>query len=212
MKYTHMLVTGCTALGVAATALEPGYAQSSSSMRKPPQTSTSSKQRKIFNDLMPEMLAYLRCEAPVRRDQFGQAAKPRLLADRLPLWAYTRSESGELKLALEVWPGNVAHIEVDAGYGFFAVTQHYPAGSAPALLTSMQKAGWEMKRSTLAQQNDMSAKLPGASAIAVHVGTAPDGDLRRKLVLYEARMQFSAGEDLNSHGVTVVCAYTEANA
>ena len=158
------------------------------------------------------LLSYLRCDTPVRRDEFGQAAKPEAL---LEMNMYSgRAPSGAPTIPLAVWSGITAQVEVFADYGTFVVIQHYPANSKSMLLDQFSQAGWIMVQKQLADsdQNSMRKFFKEAKLINVLIGSSTDTDLPRTLTLIEAsfdlskegRGEFPYGRD----GVTVVCGYS----
>lgn len=158
------------------------------------------------------LLAYLRCESPVPRDRFNQAEKPEVLHE-LPRSMFTgTAPSGSLTFPLRVWGNTIAQIEIVADYGTFALLQHYPAGSSPALLRSIADAGWNMNRSTFAEQRLGLAVLPGADQIGVYSASGRDGDMVRTLGLMEAQEDLQGSRLPNRKGVTVACGYSKPGA
>ena len=158
------------------------------------------------------LLSYLKFEAPVQRDQFGQAAKPEGLS--LTEVYSGKAPSGAPAIPVVVWEGATAQIEILAGYGFFAVIQHYPAESKSILLSHFKKAGWDMKQKTLADlKNYTTMRFPEeAKSVAVYEGSSKDNDLPRTLMLIEASSNTSMEEQgtfpYYRNGVTVTCNYS----
>ena len=162
-----------------------------------PAASASSTNAHHLNPLFRPLLAYLRCESPVARNRFNEAAKPEILSSIDKPLLTGKSPSGVPTFPLRVWNGIVAQIEVLAGYGSFVMIQHYPKGSAPMLLRSISEAGWAMKNSTLAEQtNTVEAKLPGADLIGFYTATSNDNDIPRTIAVVEADLSGEGGPAL----------------
>lgn len=171
---------------------------------------TAAARKAKLETLRKEMIPYLKCE-PVRRNQFGEADKPDGLF--IPELYTVKGLPGSETLWLPLWEGQTAQIEAIGGYGFFAIFQHYPTGSAPFLLSRFKEAGWDMKQITAFDLGGHTTiNYPDESKhITVYKGLRADSGMPRTLTLLEAGFNLQAEEKgqnpYTKEGVTVWCSY-----